>query len=82
MCIGSAEVVDPGREQCLRFGHHLEDGFIVLSDAPGLGIEVDQVKLKALQANPPARQGKFPFPRREGAGLYVKGLEPGEVSWK
>ncbi|MSR81794.1 MAG: mandelate racemase/muconate lactonizing enzyme family protein [Candidatus Latescibacteria bacterium] len=78
----SMEVVDPGREQCLRFGHYLEDGFIVLSDSPGLGIEVDEEKLKALQANAPARQGKFPFARREGAGLYVKGLEPGEVKWK
>ncbi len=78
----SMEVVDPGREHCLRFGHHIEDGHIVLGDAPGLGIEVDEGRLRALQANPPARQGKFPFARREGAGLYVKALEPGEVQWK
>jgi len=78
----SMEVVDPGREHCLRFSHHIEDGCIVLSEEPGLGVEVDEAKLKALQANPPKRQGNFPFPRREGAGLYVKGLEPGEVKWR
>ncbi len=78
----SMEVVDPGREHCLRFSHHLEDGFIVLGNEPGLGIEVDEAKLKALQANPPARKGNFPFPRRQGAGLYVKAPEPGEVPWR
>jgi len=78
----SMEVVDPGREHCLRFSHHIEGGCIVLSEEPGLGVEVDEAKLKALQANPPKGQGNFPFPRRGGAGLYVKGLEPGEVKWR
>jgi L-alanine-DL-glutamate epimerase-like enolase superfamily enzyme len=75
------EVVDPGREHCLRFDAHLEDGFIVLGNRPGLGIEVDEEKLRELQARTPKRKGNFPFPRREGAGLYVKGPEPGEVPW-
>ena len=78
----SMEVVDPGREHCLRFDNHIEDGFIVLGDSPGLGLEVDEDVLKELQANPPKPSGPFPFPRREGAGLYVKGFEPGEVKWR
>jgi L-alanine-DL-glutamate epimerase-like enolase superfamily enzyme len=32
------EVVDPGREHCLRFDNHIEDGFIVLGEAPGFGV--------------------------------------------
>ncbi|NKB71417.1 MAG: mandelate racemase/muconate lactonizing enzyme family protein [Candidatus Latescibacteria bacterium] len=76
------EVVDPGREHCIRFGHTIEDGFIHLSDDPGLGLEIDTEKLAELQANPPDQPSIFPFPRREGAGLYIAPLEPGEVSWR
>jgi len=75
------EVVDPGREHCLRWDNRIEDGHIVLGDAPGFGIEVDKAKLRALQANPPTGSGKFPFPRREGAGLYIVPPAPGEVPW-
>ncbi|MCC7262728.1 MAG: mandelate racemase/muconate lactonizing enzyme family protein [Candidatus Latescibacteria bacterium] len=78
----SMEVVDVAREHCLRFSHHLEDGCIVLGKEPGLGIAVDEERLRALQADPPARKANFPFPRREGAGLYVKAPEPGEVPWQ
>ena len=78
----SMEVVDPGREHCLDFDNHIEEGFIVLGDKPGLGIEVNEQKLRALQENPPARKSNFPFARREGAGAYVKGLDEGEVPWK
>lgn len=75
------EVVDPGREHCLRFDNRVEDGHIVLGDAPGFGIEVDEAKLRELQANPPTGIGKFPFPRREGAGLYLVPPALGEVPW-
>ena len=78
----SMEVVDPGREHCLDFDNHIEEGFIVLGDKPGLGIEVNEPKLRALQENPPVRKSNFPFARREGAGVYVKGVEEGEVPWK
>jgi L-alanine-DL-glutamate epimerase-like enolase superfamily enzyme len=78
----SMEVVDPGREHCLDFDNHIEEGCIVLGDKPGLGIEVNEQKLRALQENPPARKSNFPFARREGAGAYVKGVEEGEVPWK
>lgn len=75
------EVVDPGREHCLTFDHRIEDGCIVLGDAPGFGVEVDQAKLEALQANPPTGRGQFPFPRRDGAGRYLVPPKPGEVPW-
>jgi L-alanine-DL-glutamate epimerase-like enolase superfamily enzyme len=76
------EVVDPGREHCLKFDNRIEDGCIVLGDSPGFGIEVDEEKLRALQADPPTGRGRFPFPRREGAGRYIVPPRPGEVPWK
>ena len=76
------EVVDPGREHCLKWNHRIEDGYIVLSDDPGYGIEIDEATLKKLQANPPTGRGKFPFPRREGAGRYIVPPAPGEVPWR
>jgi len=75
------EVVGPGREHCIRFDSHIEDGCIVLGDAPGFGIEVDEAILAELQANPPEGRGQFPFPRREGAGRYIVPPAPGEVPW-
>lgn len=75
------EVVDPGREHCLKYDNHLEDGFIHLSEAPGFGIEVDETILKDLQQNPPKGKGAFPFPRREGAGRYLVPPAPGETPW-
>lgn len=75
------EVVDCGREQCLSFDSRVEDGYIILGDSPGLGIEVDEVKLARLQASPPTGRGRFPFSRREGAGRYIHPLQPGEVPW-
>jgi L-alanine-DL-glutamate epimerase-like enolase superfamily enzyme len=76
------EVVDPGREQCLKFDNRIEDGFIVLGESAGWGVEVDERKLKALQANPPKGKGEFPFPRRAGAGRYIVPPRPGEVPWR
>ena len=76
------EVVDPGREHCLKWHSRIEDGYIVLGDEPGFGIEVDEAKLRALQADPPTGKGAFPFPRREGAGRYIVPPEPGEVPWQ
>jgi len=76
------EVVDCGREQCLNYDSHIEDGYIVLGNSPGLGIEVDEPKLADMQSHPPSSHGKFPFARREGAGRYIHPLQPGEVPWK
>jgi len=76
------EVVDPGREHCLKFDSRIEDGYIVLSEAPGFGIEIDEAKLAQLKANPPTGRGRFPFPRRAGAGRYPVPPAPGEVPWR
>jgi len=76
------EVVDPGREHCLKFDRRIEDGFIILGEAPGFGIEVDEKKLAELKANPPRGKGRFPFPRRDGAGRYIVPPAPGEVPWR
>ena len=76
------EVVDPGREHCLIYDHRVEDGHIMLSEEPGLGIQVNEEVLADLQANPPTGKGSFPLYRREGAGRYV--VPPGaeEVPWR
>lgn len=76
------EVVDPGREQCLRFDNYIDDGFIILGESPGLGITVDEEKLAELQANPPTGKGTFPLSRREGAGRYIVPPGPDEVPWR
>lgn len=76
------EVVDPGREHCLKFDNHIEDGHIVLGNEAGFGIEIDETTLAELKANPPISKGKFPFPRREGAGRYVVPPKQDEVPWR
>jgi L-alanine-DL-glutamate epimerase-like enolase superfamily enzyme len=76
------EVVDPGREHCLRFDNRIEDGCIVLGNVPGIGIEIDEGILAELQANPPTGKGTFPLSRREGAGCYIVPPRDGEVPWR
>jgi len=77
------EVVDPGREHCLVWHNQVEDGYIVLGDAPGFGITVDESKLRELQKTPPVTdKARFPFPRRDGAGRYIVPPGPDEVPWR
>ena len=77
------EVVDPGREHCIKHRHAIEDGFIRLSDEPGLGLTIDEAALKRLQDNPPDpdRRRRNPFPRREGAGRFVVPASAEEAPW-
>lgn len=77
------EVVDPGREQCINFKHTIEDGFIRLSDDPGLGISIDEAALAELQENPPEpeRRRRNPFQRRQGAGRFVVPPADDEAPW-
>ena len=77
------EVVDPGREHCIDFNHAIEDGFIQLSNEPGLGITIDEAALARLQADPPEpeRPRRNPFPRREGAGRFVVPPTREEAPW-
>ena len=56
------EVVDPGREHCLRFDNTIEDGFIVLGDAPGIGIEVDEEALPNRRPIHPSARATFLLP--------------------
>jgi L-alanine-DL-glutamate epimerase-like enolase superfamily enzyme len=77
----SMEVIGGNREQCLSFDNRIDDGFIVLGESHGFGIEVDPARLAQLQASPPPGPIRFPFPRREGAGRYIVPPEPGEVPW-
>ena len=65
------EVVDPGREPCFTVDTWIEDGFIHCGNKPGVGIEIDEAKLKEIEVTAPTRAGGAPFPRREGAGLYL-----------
>ncbi|WP_323799334.1 mandelate racemase/muconate lactonizing enzyme family protein [Parasphingorhabdus sp.] len=76
------EIVDPGREHCLTFDNHVEDGHIVIGDTPGFGVGVLDDVLARLQADPPKGKGKFPFPRREGAGRFIVPLKQGDVPWE
>jgi L-alanine-DL-glutamate epimerase-like enolase superfamily enzyme len=64
------EVVDPGREPCFTVDTWIEDGFIHCGDKPGLGIEIDETKLRELEVATATPRPGMPFARREGAGLY------------
>jgi hypothetical protein len=74
------EVVGAGRERILRVDNHVEDGWIVLGDQPGFGVEFDEEMLArcTVEAPSPASQAS-PWGRRRGAGLFEVG--PSEPDW-
>lgn len=65
------EVPDLGLECCFTVDTRIENGWIVLGDKPGLGIEFDERRLQELSR--PGRQPQHPIApgRRVGAGLYI-----------
>ena len=72
-----------GRGDGVVSHHVVEAGWITLTDRPGLGIEFDLARLRALAVDAPggaARAGSWG--RRRGAGLIEvrpgEGEEPGE----
>lgn len=67
------EVLDNGRDACFTNTHEIEDGWIILSDRPGLGFEFDQEKLDAHPVSKP--NDPAVWARRQGAGLYVAGFD-------
>lgn len=67
------EVLDNGRDAVFTHTHNIEDGWIVLSDRPGLGFEFDQEKRDAHAVT--ERQDLAASGRRQGAGLYVAGFD-------
>jgi L-alanine-DL-glutamate epimerase-like enolase superfamily enzyme len=67
------EVLDNGRDEVFTHTHEIEDGWIILNSEPGLGFTFDQEKL---DAHPVTRQeGISGWGRRQGAGLYIAGLD-------
>jgi len=64
------EVLDAGADQGMIHGHTVQDGYVVLSDDPGLGISFDEAKLAAWAIDTPSARVSMPFARRRGAGLY------------
>ncbi len=77
------EVVDAGRDVVFTHDSRVEDGFIVLGDAPGNGIQFDMEMLERCRVREwSAGSSPSPWGRRPGAGLYVVGdgeaLEVGE----
>jgi len=74
------EVVAVGRGVGMKIDNHIEDGWIVLGDEPGLGIAYDEVALEAMAVDKPAAGAFKPWGRRRGAGLYEVGPdEPEEM---
>jgi L-alanine-DL-glutamate epimerase-like enolase superfamily enzyme len=65
------EVLDNGRDSVLTHTHDIEDGWIVLSDRPGLGFTFDEDRLQACAVGGPG--SRFGWGRRQGAGLYLLG---------
>jgi L-alanine-DL-glutamate epimerase-like enolase superfamily enzyme len=64
------EVVEAGRDACFTVDNHIENGNIVLGDAPGLGLVFDEEKLEVLSVaavdfNKTGVPGRHPK-----AGLY------------
>jgi L-alanine-DL-glutamate epimerase-like enolase superfamily enzyme len=72
------EWLDVGRDALMIHNHKVEDGWIVLSDDPGLGISFDEAKLEAAgKVSLPPGEG-FGWGRRRGAGLYLVGPQDSE----
>ena len=70
-----------GRGDGLIGKHEIVDGWITLSDRPGLGIEFDEARLAQLAIDGPSKAAKAgSWARRRGAGLIEVGPdEPEEV---
>ncbi|MDP7396271.1 MAG: enolase C-terminal domain-like protein [Lentisphaeria bacterium] len=69
------EVIDAGRDIAMRVDNHIEDGWILLGDKPGLGIEYDEDKLAELEIKEPTAEPPSVWSRRPGAGLYESGAQ-------
>lgn len=66
------EVVDAGRDEVFDHDSRVEDGWIILGDRPGNGIQFDQQKLeqcRIIQPSPSAAASSWG--RRRGAGLHI-----------
>lgn len=74
------EVVGAGREKYLHVDNHVEDGWIILGDKPGLGIAFNEERIAQSSGGvPTAGSRAAPWGRRRGAGLFPVG--PREPEW-
>lgn len=75
------EVVDNDRDVVFEADNRIEDGYIILGDRPGLGIEFDEAKLDTFAVNSRSPEAApSPWGRRRGAGLYaIAPDEPDEM---
>jgi len=75
------EVVDAGMDRSFAHDSRVEDGYIILGDTPGNGIQFDMEKLEQfLVTARSASAAPSPWGRRRGGGLFVVGEgEPEEV---
>lgn len=68
------EVFNAGRTVGMRVDTHIEDGWIVLGDRPGLGIEFDEALIDELAVEPShSTATSLMAGRRQGAALVVEG---------
>jgi L-alanine-DL-glutamate epimerase-like enolase superfamily enzyme len=68
------EVFNAGRTTGMEVDTHIEDGWIVLGDSPGLGIRFDETLLEELAVDETAAIATgLPAGRRKGAGLTLVG---------
>jgi L-alanine-DL-glutamate epimerase-like enolase superfamily enzyme len=74
------EVVGAGREVAMSLvDNRIEDGWIILGDAPGLGFAFDEERLRRYVVERPSpASGPSPWGRRRGAGLYEVGPDEPE----
>jgi len=73
------EFVDMGWEAVLTTDQRIEDGWLVLGDSPGLGLQFDSDALDrhaVEEFSPDAKPS--PWGRRRGAGLYIVGPDEPE----
>ena len=74
------EVLEAGRSAVLTRTHPIEDGWIVLSDEPGLGFLFDEEQLREFSVNEPSSTSfASPWGRRRGAGMYLVGPDEPDV---
>ena len=72
----------PDREHVFKsWDNEIQDGFIVMGNSSGLGLEIDYDALRNLQNTDYGRIPNNSAPRRQGAGLEIKPLDENEVNW-
>lgn len=65
------EVLAAGRDVGFTTDMRIEDGWMVLGDAPGFGLPFNEETLEDLSVDYGSPETQRPPGRREGAGLYA-----------